>query len=771
VNQIINILGLGLDQFFWKKFCFSLEDMFAKDQIDVKFDHIKFKWSRFKENSLNKLADIRPDFIFTTLDIFKNFVDFESFFQTYLSKDLIDYPYLFLIERKPHKVINSYIKTYPYQEIEFRRLNRIQIKSADWFAEDQVTLLTEIAPTPHITFSAQECCLNKEDQVCFAPWSAVESISWNGLDLKPKSLCERIGQETGSKIRFKDYKGCLSYKGKFYLSPGLYFRDIIRLETDNIPIDHVIGYRQVKQKGIDYKTVLFKIKELARSRCSLYLNDNLYQSASIIKANTPITVTSDYPPLHEAFKRILLKNGFSSTITADQLADSADRFLIGIRSDNDQETPFSFTVNLKDNDLDIRTINRISEVDPDFLVLEEESFDLLRINKQNSQTQAQLQKLEDQLKALSNSKALDDQQRYMDMIAGNKMDILKNLVEISETWNEQDCDVAVARNENVLIVFDSVKQAETIDQQLGDTNNKTFLNITKQVNSLESLVKLDIECLEIFLHDGIIICSVTTKALLQRKFKEFEDELSLKQYPPLGEAIDNLRNQISNCEKRLKNLSFLAFYAELNKVYERVADDLFASVQAYYRDLEFKRYSSDKIKKICMISEDEKSCNRIQRALESTFMDTDKVEFCRIHKTPKFAYSLPIEINENEEVEDNKTDLDFEEKDVLSKLAGYNARQLSQYFQSIWNEIGFQDFNLFVINGDSEIVRILISHLKQEKSKYKETPIIQLASGKFNIQQMIELTKDGVKVLYQDQYRKENQETLTKMLKSTFAVF
>ncbi len=770
MNHIINILGLGLDQFFWKKFCLSLEDMFAKDQIEVKFVHIKYKWSRFKENSLNKLVDIRPDFIFTTLDLFKNFEEFESFFQTYLSKDLIDYPNLFLIERKPRKVIKNYIKTYPYQEIEFRRFNRIQIKSSDWFAEDQLILPKEVVPSPSIKFSNENCFLNNDPKVRFALWNDAESISWNGLDLKPKSLCERFGQETGEKIRFKDYKGFLIDNGKVFLSPGLYYRDMISLETDNIPIDHVIGYRQVKQKGVDHKTFLLKIRELARRRCSLNLKDNLYLAASIIKANTPITVTADYPPLQEAFKQILIKNGYSSTITADQSIDSADRFLIGIRSESDQEISFSFTVNLKDDDIDVKTVNSISEIDVDFLSLDDEFIEPARINKQKYQTQNQSKKLGDQLKALSNSKALDDQQRYMDMIAGNKMDILKNLVEISEMWNEQDCDVAVARNENVLIIFNSDQQAKTIDQQLGDTNNKTLLNITEQVTNLDSLVKLDIECLEIFLHDGIIICCMTTKALLQRKFKEFEDELSLKKYPPLGEAIDNLKLQITNCEKRLTNLSYLGFFAELNKVYERVDSDLLLSVQSYYRDLEFKRYSSDKIKQICIISEDDKSCDRIQRALKSTFMDTENVEFCRIHKAIKLAYSLPIEIDEGE-VDGDKTDLDFEEEDILRKLADFNAKQLSQYFQSIWTEIGFQDFDLFVINGDSEIVQVLISHLKQDQSKYKETPIIQLASGKFDIKQMMELTTDGVKVLYQDQYRKENEETLTKMLKSTFAGF
>ena len=109
MKQAIKIQGLGVERFFWRRFCIWLRHELRIGHISLEFSHLGYKWSNFQERFLESMLEVKPDIVFTTTALFKHLDEFEQFLQSYQPEELIEYPNIFLFEKKPEKVISEYL--------------------------------------------------------------------------------------------------------------------------------------------------------------------------------------------------------------------------------------------------------------------------------------------------------------------------------------------------------------------------------------------------------------------------------------------------------------------------------------------------------------------------------------------------------------------------------------------------------------------------------------------------------------------------------------
>ncbi|MCG8333841.1 MAG: hypothetical protein MJE63_04950 [Proteobacteria bacterium] len=722
----------------------------------MEFQLIKYKWSKFKDKSLENLEDFNPDFIFTSSELFKGIEEMESFFQSYQPMNIVGYPGLILVEHKPERFIRQYFRAHPYSDIQFRQFPRLKITDPDLIFFDSSEIAPrEIYPLPEIHFKEEkEIFLDREKLIGFSPWKDIATLYWKEKHYTPYQFCQLFDQTYENDSSTKHSKGILFDCGRMYISPGFFLRDIANLETLSLPIVHIISYQQVKKHYLDLDSLCFKLLETAKHRCSLKFNENYLQDEVAIKSHVPVTISSDSALTCTVINQLMQADGYARTVTADQADDSANRFLVSLNMEPVENTPFTFSIILDKLPIENATSDETGVIEPLTQLELEDIADPVMLQKRSNQVTKRLQKLKDQMKVLASSKAESDKNRYIDMLSRNKMEFINNLLEISETWDEQNCDVAVARQENVLVLYDDEKQALAIEEQLQRNERKTFLNAAQQFFDFESLVDLNIGPLEPFLHDGVVICCMTTKAILLRKFQQFEKELAQRKYPPLDKAISNLESEISKCEERAGRMKILDYSSYLRELYLENKEALFSAVKNYFKEVEKTRYLIKNQGAVYIIGDEEDNCDKIASAVKMAYGDSKNI----------VVRKVPTELNlfYGDLADQTETD----EESFRSDLIDMNVNELSRFYRDIALSIGLRDVEIFFLAGDPQLNQLLIEFLRQKGSKYINTPIVLLASGVFNYQLMNGLSREGVKVLYQDQLLRDNPEALAKTFKT-----
>ncbi len=755
-KQKLRLLGLGLDTVLWKRLYQHMTRTFRKDEINLEFQLIKYKWSKFKDKSLENLEDFNPDFIFTSSELFKGIEEMESFFQSYQPMNIVGYPGLILVEHKPERFIRQYFRAHPYSDIQFRQFPRLKITDPDLIFYDSSEIAPrEIYPLPEIHFKEEkEIFLDREKLIGFSPWKDIATLYWKEKHYTPYQFCQLFDQTYENDSSTKHSKGILFDCGRMYISPGFFLRDIANLETLSLPIVHIISYQQVKKHYLDLDSLCFKLLETAKHRCSLKFNENYLQDEVAIKSHVPVTISSDSALTCTVINQLMQADGYARTVTADQADDSANRFLVSLNIEPVENTPFTFSIILDKLPIENATSGETGVIEPLTQLELEDIADPVMLQKRSNQVTKRLQKLKDQMKVLASSKAESDKNRYIDMLSRNKMEFINNLLEISETWEEQNCDVAVARQESVLVLYDDEKQALAIEEQLQRNERKTFLNAAQQFFNFESLVDLNIGPLEPFLHDGVVICCMTTKAILLRKFQQFEKELAQRNYPPLDKAISNLESEISKCEERAGRMKILNYSSYLRELYLENKEALFSAVKNYFKEVEKTRYLIKNQGAVYIIGDEEDNCDKIASAVKMAYGDSENI----------VVRKVPTELNlfYGDLADQTETD----EESFRSDLIDMNVNELSRFYRDIALSIGLRDVEIFFLAGDPQLNQLLIEFLRQKGSKYINTPIVLLASGVFNYQLMNGLSREGVKVLYQDQLLRDNPEALAKTFKT-----
>jgi hypothetical protein len=169
------------------------------------------------------------------------------------------------------------------------------------------------------------------------------------------------------------------------------------------------------------------------------------------------------------------------------------------------------------------------------------------------------------------------------------------------------------------------------------------------------------------------------------------------------------------------------------------------------------------------VADNEEECQKIEEVLTQLTGNCRPIELLRVHSQLDFTGESAVDLDQLsiQAFFDETLMLGDNEQDIVRR----QAKVLSRYYRSIAVKIGLKDIDLFILNGDVRIYQVLIEFLRQNQSKYLYTPVVLLASGSFNYSHMRELSRNGVKVLYQDQFRKDNPDELSQTFKTLFSIF
>lgn len=768
--QRLNVLGLGIDPFFWRRVTEQLEKEFFHHGIELAFFHMGYKWSGFKEKGLELMHEVNPDIVFTSLSLFKHLEDLDHFFQMYEPDDIVDPPILILMDKKPHRFLSQYIKIYSHHGFPFINGLDLSIDDIRLFSRStpMETRADEIKPSPVIESKHEDKpFLDSQESVQFFLWKEMKSITWNGATYKPREFQKLQEERLDRSQLVQHFRGILFERGTFYLSPGFLLRDLVQLKTDRTPIEHIITFEQFREEGKDYHALLFKLIELSKKRCSIRFNEHILADREFIKATIPILVSSEVPVIAEAFNSILQQEGYSRVVRDESHAELVDTLLLHLSfQEQEDRNDHFYAIRLEERIRQIPGFEELSGQSFGVTAEKMEDLDVIRIQKQRKQTLNQLEKLKSQIKVLSSSKMLDDQKRYMDMMAENKLQVLKNLLEIAEVWNEQTCAFAVASTENVLIIFDDKAQAARINQELKNNDRKLFLDVVKELDSLETIVSLNTDHLEAFLHDGVVICSVSAKALLVKKFQQYQQELSDREYPPLADAISSLEAELGTYESKLKKISYLEVWSELRSVYREYEDRIFEEAATSYRILQGKRFSKNRHGTIGVISSDMKSCLRIKDAMLKAFPEYQNSEFALNYLKLELKTSQENPASSVTPEPEDQNGAESEQADLSEE----NALILSHYFRSLAGEVEGKHYDLLVLEGDLEIMGTFIRLLWEANEDYKLLPLILVASGFYSVETMRSLAFNGVKVFFQNQGHPDSPDVLADALKTVMTI-
>ncbi len=772
MKQTIKILGLGIERFSWRRLCSRLQQEFSMDQIDLEFFHIKYKLSAFKEKSLDLMHELKPDIIFSTLTAFKGFEDFEQFLQSYDPSEVIDYPGVFLIERKPTLFFKEYLAAIPMADFEFRQLPNLRIESPDYFADIQndVPSLFQIKPAPVLkTVSVSLRPLNAKQTIYFAAWDNLKTVYWENHEYTSgefnRLMKDRFKEK---KQEFKKIKGILLRGDNAYLSSGFHVCDLINIKTNSLPIEHIITYDQVKKGGRNYRAFLLKLTEQCKYRCSIRFHEEMLKSTNNIKANIPLTIISENPLFSKVFYHLFQKYGYFQALTTDHIADPTNRLLINLAFEAEKETPLCHTIQLDKHVFDIFGFAELSQDDFDQPTIPEDIQDSVKIQRRRKQIFNQIKKLQDQLKVLSSSKALDDQKRYLDMISRGKLEIITNLFEIAEIWSEQNCDVAVSNDENVLVFYDDEQQASSINRFLEGNNRRVFLDLSKETISLEALVRLNTDRLEPFLHDGVVITPSSTKVKIIKRFQAFHNELAQRTYPPLAEGIEQLKSELKQCQQQIKKLSILETWCEFEKIFQKNEQAIFQAAQNSLRIIENKQMSTRRIKNICIISSNQEKCRQVEKAFTRSFPIFKDAEFYHVWSYLKLDINISTQAYEQIKIKN----LPGEDLKLMleKKLAQTNAQRVSVFINELLDQLKGKPFDLLIVENDLDVIQLIVDFLKENHSIFNHTPVIGVFSGAYNLDKMIELTHNSVKLVYQNQFKIQKKDTLVESFKTVLSI-
>ncbi|MCP4752362.1 MAG: hypothetical protein GY866_15825 [Proteobacteria bacterium] len=577
---------------------------------------------------------------------------------------------------------------------------------------------------------------------------------------------------------FKSVEGLDRFLQRIAASEPLRYPNVVLIEkepdrffkeysTENISIYHVLSERELKKRTADFESFLFKMREHSKYRLCQDFNDEMSKESATVKANTPITICTDYPVINMIFYNLLKKDGYEQVTTTDQRIDQSDRFLLNISSKSGDDELFCKNLLLETNVFDIPAFPKVTEGIYSQPVSSNESCETSEIQAERKRIIRKTHKLNDQIKNLSSSKALADQEKYMNLVAGRKLDILMALLDIAEIWDEQNHETTNLYEENVLIFYDDNLQATLLNKKLKGEGKKLFVDVAKEIDDLKMLMTLNTDYLEPFLHEGIIVCCTSSKTILVRKFQQFQLELSQKKHPELSEGINALRSEKRKCRDRLIELAYLEAWNQLKSFYLKNSDAILQSARKAKQAFDIRKSSRNRIRNLGVFSMDSEQCYAIETALTKVFSGFDHVRFHPVFADMELVTSLSKETMDSlEELHVGKNE---RATAIQKELARQNAQQLSLYFNHVLKKLSVISVDLLIVEHDFELLNLLIKNLRQRKSLYRYTPILAVFSGPIHEEKMIELAHQGVKILYRDRFEKSNNEYFVESLKTVFS--
>ncbi|NQU66216.1 MAG: hypothetical protein HQ517_18300, partial [SAR324 cluster bacterium] len=492
------------------------------------------------------------------------------------------------------------------------------------------------------------------------------------------------------------------------------------------------------------------------------------EDCSSIKSLTPITVCSDFPVVNDIFSQILIADGYQKVLTSEQIFEQTERLLLNL-NDFSEDTGtglFCKNLTLKKEIFDIPGFPKVTRTHssgpPDL----EEGKEIEDVQMEKSQLLKRLKKLGDQLRNLSGSKILADQEKYMNMLASRKLEIVTVLIEMASIWNEEDETQKRTYEENVLIFHDDQLQGSLINKRLEGDGKRLFVDVTAKLSNLKTFVTLNTDILEPFLHEGFIYCYAASKSISVRKLHQFQNELSEKKYPELVKGIENLKVEKSKLQTRLINLAYAEVWFMLKNSYQAQADLVFNSARNAYQALKQRRFSQDRIRSLCIFSSDAKRCRGVQKVLGRIFSNLEASQFERVFLPLNLSDQVTDEqMSGLQELASNEN---LKESLIQESLIQNNIKRLTSYFERAVKELNLISTDLLVLVQELDLITLLVSMLRQSNQSHVKTPILAVFSGSLNVEKMMELEKQEVILIYNDPLFSERDDDLTDQFSAFF---
>lgn len=765
MKQKIKILSLGIPRLFWTKFSHLIKTEIRQVSIVLEFIYVGKKFTRFKEICAETIQLNTPDIIFTSLALFKNLGELECII-TESSQTVQNFrPEIYLIENKLEKTLKSALNDDAQIQFNFANYGNLLIQDTEIiapFSSDFDTVF-EIDPAPMLNADSNTYrYLNKEKTAWIVSPDDISNMIWHGRTYALDDFMETFPHLTTHNKRTNGQPVFLVSQKKVYLSYGLQLRDLIEIKTDSISIQHILSFIQIKKGSPNFNAFLFKLNEQIKYQLSEKLFRANQENCTCIKASIPVTICTDYPIISKIFWHILRNDGYNQVLTADQTLDQSERFLVNISKEPADDSIFNKNIIIEESIFDIPGFPQVT-LD---VVLRppaaDDSSDCEEMKSRRKQLLLQVKKLSDQIKNLSSSKILADQEKYTNSLAGRKLEIVTVLLDTADIWSENSDDLIKTYEENVLVFYDDQIQASIINKLIHGDGRRIFWDISDNMGNLKSFVRLNTDLFEPFLHDGIILCCASTKNILLRKIQQFQHDLSQKKYPDVSDAIIKLKSEKQSFQKQLIKLAYQECWFELNKFYQENAEQIYQAACEAKQHLTEINMSHEKISNICIASISSQSCETIESAIRNAYEDLNSVNYHHIHAKLELASSIPEEtlalLKRGDTSDEDKK---IAERQILAQI---NAKKISKFLNEVSNRVNEISFEMVVIEHDIDLVYLLIEELLNANPRFKSIPVVALFSGSVNPERMTELSCKGVKLIYRNQVRIKDLDYLVHSL-------
>lgn len=770
VNFKLNIIGLGIKRILWARLCRLLQKLLEPDGIELVFGYYNRKGLTEYNRYLESLGQGEPDIIITSSHYFKDLSTLEQLIKENSALAKGGPPRVVFLEKDINHFLTSLLKNQPAVRFSFDQYGELEIYDPSVFAiAEENQLFVEINPVPELKLVAEsEPFLSSKKEISFHPLKSIAEVSWQQRVYATDEFIHKQ-LERFSIVKNRKYaKGILKKDDKAYISSGLPLSELDVITCNYLQIDHLLTYQQIKNRSSNFEIFLTKFRELVKSRCCRIFGETMREDISTIKSLTPITICSDFPIVSDIFYHILVADGYQQVLTTEQTIIQTERLLLNLCSfgEDPGNSVFSKNLVLETKIFDLSGFPKVTRKHSSQPPVVEEGVEIETIQMEKSQLLKKLKKLGDQLKNLSGSKILADQEKYMNMLASRKLEIVTVLLEMSTTWNEHDEKQKRTYEENVLVFHDDQLQASLINNRLEGDGKRLFVDVTKKFSNLKTFVTLNTDILEPFLHEGFIYCYAGSKSISARKLQEFQNELSEKKYPDLAKGIENLKAEKSSLQNQAIQLAYTEAWFMLKASYQEQADLVFSSVKNAYQVLKQRRYSQAVIRSLCIFSSDAKRCQRVQKVLGYTFSHLKTSRFDRV--------LLPLNLS-NKISNDQKSGLqelskneNFKDALIRESITQDNVKRLSSYLNRALKELNLISTDLLVLVQELDLITLLVRMLRQSNQISSQTPILAVFSGPLSREKMIELESQGVVLIYHDPLFCQRDDDLIDQFRTVF---
>ena len=759
------MLGVGINRRQWWKFARLLKKSIGFNFFDVDLNYISKKKLEGPGIDAESVLQPVPDAVFTSLSAFEDVSKFESFLKTYSASSSGLPTCVILIENQLSDFLGMYLSVHPLVEFNFIDYNRLTLADPIYFAKPdcnlQFPVLIEPAPLLTLTMGS-DIFIDKEEKISFYLLEEVESINWENVNYEVEDFLTLQADLMSASEWIEAVTGFLQIGGSTYFSNGFCIRDLINIESPGKPIDHILSQDEINQKTQGYSSFAFKFSELMNYRSTVELSKVISDDSSNIKANIPLTVCSEHPVVNRIFYFLLKNDGYRQVTTIEEQVDQDNRFLINPTTKPEKDNHLFFNISLEPK---IFAILGFSKIDQDIYANRgpvKEWKDRTEILEERNRMAKQMQKLDDQVRSLSSSKIMADQEKYINLLASRKQEIITALLEISYIWDESTEDPLISGNEDLLIFYDDQLQATTLNNLLPGRGKKLYVDVLNQTYDLKALITLNTDILEPFLHKGIVICCSSSKTILTGKLKQFKNELANYKGPDLSDAINKLNSEKNRCQKRLLGLAYEEAYYELKIFYGKLSDRIFDAAKIAYDEISKNIFQPERLHRICICSMNKERCEIIETALKKCLPKTEDAQIQLVMAHP----GLNTTLNDVETIPDDPSSYNQSEGQptISEEIISQNVEKMKIYFDTLISQFSNLSSDLLIIEQDLKLLKLFIPILRQEENSFRNTPIVALFSGDINKADMEFLSHIGVKLVYRDQFKAMNFESLVEPL-------